>query len=103
MSSQCPWCEALLDRRLVNGLTSVGEPCPACGKPIRQSPGQVLAIVLMLLPLVAGTLYLSKVLYDAGTQSGAIFVIFAGLVVGASVQRFLPVVSGPARGFPVRK
>lgn len=100
MSTECPWCKVLLDKRLVRGLTSVAQPCPACGKPIKQAAGQVAATAIMLLPLIAVALLASKALYDAGTQSGAIFVLFVGLLAGTYIQRFLPVVSGPKRGFP---
>jgi len=102
MAANCPWCSENLDRRFVRSLTSVAQPCPACGKPVKQSLGHVAVTAIMLMPLVGLFLYFSKLLYDAGTQSGAIFILFVGLVFGAWLQRFLPVLSGPARGFPTR-
>ena len=103
MSASCPWCEVPLDAKFVHGLTSAPEPCPNCGKPLKQSAGQVLSTVVMLLPLIAAVLYVAKMLHDAGTPFGAMFVLMVGLILGSWVQQFLPAFVNPARGPVLRR
>lgn len=98
MSANCPWCEAPLDAKFVHALTSAPEPCPECGKPLKQSLGQVVSTVVMLLPLIAAVLYVAKMLHDAGTPFGAMFLLLVGLLLGSYVQQFLPAFVNPARG-----
>jgi len=97
MKPVCPWCLVSLKRGFIRDLTSVGSPCPHCEKPIKQSVGHVVSTVLMLLPLIALVLYASKMLHDAGTPFGAIFLLFLGMILGTYLQRFLPVVFGPSK------
>lgn len=102
MKLTCPWCDSVLRAGDVRALSSIGSPCPACKAPIKQSTGQVVATMVMLLPLVALVLWGSKSLYDAGTPFGAMFVIFAGVLAGSYAQRFLPVFVSPARAPQMR-
>ena len=99
MPLKCPWCGAPASKQLVSELTRLSQPAPCCGKPIMQSVWQVLFTVVLLLPLITFMLYLSKVVYEAGNEIGAIVIFLAGAGCAIYVQKYIPVVHGPGRGF----
>lgn len=98
MSSTCPWCHSGLDKAFVRNLGRLPEPCPVCGKPLRESFYQVLFSVILSLPLAALSLYLSKLVFDSGSRVGAVIVVLAGIAVWAYLYRYIPTIAGPARG-----
>ena len=99
MSPRCPWCQAELEAKKLRGMGGISEPCRACGKPLRISLWQLLFTVLLLMPLIAGLFYLSNTLYEKGHTLVALVVFFTGLAAGMYIQKFIPVIHGPARGF----
>ena len=78
MKPSCPWCQSFLDPGLVRNLGKYADPCPQCGKPVRQSVWQVVFIVVSILPLIAITLFLSRTADDAGSVSISVSVLISG-------------------------
>ena len=97
MDLRCPWCHADLDPEFVRNLDKLPRPCPACGEPIRESIWQILFTVLLLIPVVAVFLYISKYVYDQGYSLGSIAIVLLGITASIVGQKYLPIVSGPAR------
>ena len=98
MSLVCPWCRDNLDTRFVAGLTKLPQPCPSCGNPVRESIWQVAFSVVLTMPIVAVTLYLSFVLGDQGHTYSAIVLFLCGGAIAILVQAYFPIVHGPAKG-----
>lgn len=98
MSRACPWCGDQLDERFVRALGRIAEPCPACGRPIRESYLQVLFGSLCSIPVAAVVLYLSYVVFELGSRVGAVAVVLSGIVFWVYLHRYIPVVAGPAKG-----
>lgn len=97
MTRPCPWCGAPIPRATVRGLTQVPAPAPCCGRPVRQSLLQVLFVVVLLLPLVALALGASKLAFERLGQVASVVVLLGGGAVAIFVQKYVPVVHGPAR------
>lgn len=98
MKPTCPWCRLDLDAGVVRSLGKLSEPCPHCGKPIRASMWQFTFIVILLLPLIAVTLYLSRIAFDQGSVPLSVLALIGGMLLSIYLQRFVPIVHGPSRG-----
>ena len=98
MSLECPWCRVTLDKKYVGNLTKASQPCPSCGNPIRESVWQVLFTVLLLLPVIAGFLYLSYSLGERGHKLSAVIVFLCGGSIAVLIQAYFPQRYGPAKG-----
>lgn len=98
MKASCPWCRLDLDAGFVRSLGKLSEPCPHCEKPIRASLWQFVFIVVVLLPLIAITLYLSRIAFDQGSVPLSVLALIVGMLLSIYAQRFVPTVHGPSRG-----
>ncbi len=95
----CPWCSENISIEVVRNLTKISTPCPFCEKPIRESMWNVLFVVFLLLPLIAFFLYLSKLLYDSDRVVLSVFILIIGGFVSILVQKYIPTIYGPSKGF----
>lgn len=102
MAFQCPWCRSAIDRDVVASLTRISQPAPCCGEAIAESLWQTVFTVLLLSPLLALTLYFSRLSFEFGHRAGSVLVVLLGLVISVYVYRFVPIVHGPGRGFRIR-
>ncbi len=98
MKGHCPWCAERLSTKLVRSLGNIPTPCPYCGQPIKASTIQVLFVVVCLLPILAVALMLSRSVYGQGQRLVAIAVLLGGMGFSVYVQKYLPLVAGPAKG-----
>lgn len=95
----CPWCNETISMEVVRNLTKISIPCPFCDKPIRESMWNVLFVVMLLLPIIAFFLYLSKLLYDSDLVALSVFILIIGGFVSIYVQKYIPKICGPSKGF----
>ena len=59
---------------------------------------QVLFAVVLFLALVVSILYATKWVYELGHPGWPTAVLLSGIVLGVAIEKFFPVVHGPARG-----
>ena len=94
----CPWCSENISIEVVRDLTKISTPCPFCDRPIRESIWQVIFVVILLLPLIALFLYLSKLLYDLDQRILSVLILIIGGLVSVYIQKYIPTIDGPRRG-----
>lgn len=102
MSRQCPWCGSALEKEAVYNLTGISQPAPCCGQPALEPIWQTLLTGLLLIPLIALVLYISRAAYESGNTGGSIAILVIGGACAICIQQYFPLIHRPARGLAKR-